>query len=112
MMITSPTDERLTTNQGLAPQVDVKRVSVHVKAWSDKKLLRGYAEIGDQRVDLEQIGKSALWQATLQTDRIPDGISQLTAHFEDEDGKSAQDTIRLVYQSLIGTVETSNSNPR
>jgi len=45
---------------------------------------------------INEIENSAVWQATVQTDRLPDGISQLTAHFEDEDGKSAHDTIRLI----------------
>jgi hypothetical protein len=95
-MITSPADERLLTTQEAAPQVEVRRMAVRVKAWSDRTLLRGYAAIGDQKVDLEQLPDSPVWQAILNTDRLPDGISLLTAHFTDEGGKSAQDTLRVV----------------
>jgi hypothetical protein len=96
VMITSPPDERLITNQEAAPKLEVKRTAVRVKAWSDRKLLRGYVAIGDQKVDLEQLPDSPVWQAVLNTDRLPDGISLLTAHFTDEGGKSAQDTLRVV----------------
>jgi 3',5'-cyclic-AMP phosphodiesterase len=102
VMITSPADERLLTNQEAAPRIEVKKMTVRVKAWNDRKLLRGYAEIGDQKVDLEQLVNSAVWQANLNTDRFPDGISLLTAHFEDEDGKSTQDTIRVVINPSSG----------
>jgi 3',5'-cyclic AMP phosphodiesterase CpdA len=71
VMITSPADERLITTQAAAPQVEVRRTVVRVKAWSDRKLLRVYAAIGDQKVDLEQLPDSAVWQAVLNTDRLP-----------------------------------------
>jgi len=101
-MITSPADERLLTNQEAAPRIEIKKMTVRVKAWRDRKLLRGYAELGDQRVDLEQLANSAVWQAHLNTDRLPDRISLLTAHFTDEDGKSAQDAIRVVVNASSG----------
>jgi 3',5'-cyclic-AMP phosphodiesterase len=102
VMVTSPGDERLRINREAAPRTLAKTMSVRAKAWSNRKLRRGHAEIGDQRVDLEQIEDSAVWQATVQTDRLPDGISRLTVHFEDEDGKSAHDTIRLVIDPASG----------
>jgi 3',5'-cyclic-AMP phosphodiesterase len=109
VMITSPGDERLLTNPQVAPRTVVKKMPVRAKAWSDRRLLRGYAEIGDHRVDLEQIENSAVWQATVQTDRLPDGISQLTVHFEDEDGKSAHDTIRFI-NSASGQWKSASRN--
>jgi Icc protein len=96
VMITSPADERLLTNHEATPRIKVEKMAVRVKAWSDRRLLGGYAAIGDQRSGLEQIGKSAVWQANIQTSRLPDGLNLLTAHFEDADGKSAYDTIRVV----------------
>lgn len=102
VMITSPADERLVTQTELPSNVADKKMTVRVKAWSDRRLLRGYAEIADQRVDLEQLENSAVWQATLNKDRLPDGISPLTAHFTDENGKSAQDTIRVVINPSSG----------
>jgi len=96
VMITSPADERLLTNQEATPRIEVEKVAVRVKAWSDRKLLRGYAEVGDQKVHLEQVARTAVWQATFDIDRLPDGISLLTVHFEDEDGKSARDTIQFI----------------
>jgi 3',5'-cyclic-AMP phosphodiesterase len=102
VMITSPADERLIANQEAAPQVEIRRMAVRVKAWSDRELLQGYAAIGDQKVDLEPLPDSAVWQAVLNTDRLPDGISLLTAHITDEGGKSAQDTIRVVINPSSG----------
>jgi Icc protein len=112
VMITSPADERLVTNPETALRIEVEKIAVRVKAWSERKLLRGYAEIGDQRVDLEQIGQSAVWQATQQTDQLPDGISQLTAHFEDEGGRSAHDTIRAVINPLSGQWKPATRLPK
>jgi len=108
VMITSPTDERLATNQGAAAQLEVKRLAVRVKAWSDRTLLRGYAAIGDQKVELKQAPASGVWQAILNTDRLPDGISLLTAHFTDKGGKSAQDTIRVVIDPSSGQYKPAN----
>jgi 3',5'-cyclic-AMP phosphodiesterase len=110
VMITSPGDERLLTNTEAAPRIVVKKMAVRVKAWNDKKLLRGYAEIRDQKVHLEQIAKTAVWQANVDIDRLPDGINLLAAHFEDEDGKSAHDTIRLINPSS-GQWKPANRSP-
>jgi Icc protein len=96
VIITSPGDERLLTNAEAAPRTLVKKMAVRVKVWSDRKLLRGHAEIGDQRVDLEQIAQTAVWHASFDIDRLPEGVNRLTAHFEDGNGKSARDTIRLI----------------
>jgi 3',5'-cyclic-AMP phosphodiesterase len=112
VMITSPGDERLLKDQEVAPRTVVKEMPVRVKAWSDRRVLRGYAEIGDQRADLEQIEKSAVWQATVQTDRLPDGISHLTVHFKDEDEKSAHDTVRLVINPSSGRWKPVSRIPR
>jgi 3',5'-cyclic-AMP phosphodiesterase len=111
VMITSPGDEKLLTDQEVAPRTVVKEMPVRVKAWSDRKLLHGYAEIGDQRIDLEQIEKSAAWRATVQIARLPDGISQLTVHFKDEDGKSAQDNIQVVINPSSGRWKPPSRNP-
>jgi 3',5'-cyclic-AMP phosphodiesterase len=110
VMITSPGDERLLTNAEIKSRTVAKKIAVRVKAWGDKQLLRGYAEIADQRVDLEQIVESAVWQANVDIDRLPDGISQLTVHFEDEDGKSAHDTIRFI-NPASGEWKPASRNP-
>jgi 3',5'-cyclic-AMP phosphodiesterase len=102
VIITSPGDERLRTNPEVAPRTVAKTMSVRAKAWSDRKLRRGYAEIGGHRIDLEQIAQTAVWQASFDIDRLPDGINLLTAHFEDADGKSAEDTIRVVINPSSG----------
>jgi 3',5'-cyclic-AMP phosphodiesterase len=111
VMITSPGDERLLTDQEVAPRTVVKEMSVRAKAWSDKKLLRGYAVIGDQSIDLERIAQTAVWQASFDIDRLPDGINLLTARFEDDYGKSAEDTIRVVINPWFGGWKLPNRNP-
>jgi 3',5'-cyclic-AMP phosphodiesterase len=60
-----------------------KRMEVRVKAWSDRKLLRECVAVGDQKVELDQFANSAVWRTTLYTDRLPSGVSLLTAHFAD-----------------------------
>jgi Icc protein len=102
VMITSPADERLVTHTELPSNVAGKNVTVRVKAWSDRTLIEGYVALGNQKVDLEQLDNSAVWQANLNTDRFPYGISRLTARFTDEDGKSAQDTIRVAINPSSG----------
>ena len=109
LIITSPGDER--RNPEAAPRTVAKTMSVRAKAWSDRKLLRGYAEIGGQRIDLEQIAQTAVWQASFDIDRLPDGINLLTARFEDDDGKSAQDTIRVVINPSSGRWKPPSRNP-
>lgn len=77
-------------------------MEVRVKAWSDRKLLRGCVAVGDHKVELDQFANSAVWRTTLYTDRLPSGVSLLTAHFADEGGKSAGDTIRVVMNPSPG----------
>jgi Icc protein len=73
VMITSPADERLVTHRGPAPHVDMKRLTVRVKAWSDRKFLGAYVEIADQKVDLEKLGNSAVWHANIDTEHFRTG---------------------------------------
>jgi 3',5'-cyclic-AMP phosphodiesterase len=110
VMITSLAGERLLTNPEIAPRTVAQKMAVRVKARSDRRLLPGYAQIGDLRVDLEHIEKSAVWQATVQNNRLPNGVSQLTVHFEDEDGKSACDTIRFI-NPASGQWKPASRNP-
>lgn len=111
VIIISPRDERLHTNPEAAPRTVTKKMAVRVKAWSDRKLLRGYAELCDQRIDLEQIGESAVWQASFDIHRLLEGIHLLTARFEDDDGKSAHDTIRVVIKPSSGRWKPPGRNP-
>jgi hypothetical protein len=110
VMITSPADDRLLTNREVATRTVAKKMPVRAKAWSDRTLLRGYAEVGDQKVHLEQVAQTAVWQATFDIDRLPDGINQLTVHFEDEDGKSARDTIQFI-NAASGQCKPASRNP-
>jgi Icc protein len=100
VMITAPADERLSTHHDPPLRVAGERMAVRVKAWSDRKLLRGFAAIGDQKVDLAQLSGSALWRAILDIEQLPDGVHPLTVNFTDADGKSGEDVIRVVVNSL------------
>jgi hypothetical protein len=99
VMITDPPDERLITRRDPPLHVARHRTTVRVKAWSDRKLLRGVAAIGDQKVELEQIAGSALWQANLETEQLLDGVYSLSVNFTDENGKSGEDVIQMVVNS-------------
>src|SRR5713226_5242839 len=96
VMITAPADERLSTHREPPLRVAGESMTVHVKAWSDQKLLRGFAAIGDQKVDLEQLAGSALWHANLDTQGLSDGVYSLAVNLTDADGKSGEDAIRVV----------------
>lgn len=100
IIIIAPADQRLTTH--IEPRLHVagERMTVRVKAWSDEKLLRGFAAIGDQRVDLERLASSAIWQAHLDTEELSDGVYSLTVNFTDAGGKIGEDAIRVVVNSL------------
>jgi Icc protein len=100
VMITASADERLSADREPPLNVAGERMTVRVKAWSDKKLLRGFAAIGDQQVDLEQLASSAIWQANVEANRFGDGDYALTVNVTDEAGKSGEDVIRVVVNSL------------
>jgi Icc protein len=99
VMITAPADERLSADRE-PPHVAGARMTVRVKAWSDKKLIRGFAAIGDQQVGLEQLASSAIWQANVDANRLADGDYPLTVKLTDEAGKSGEDVIRVAVSSL------------
>ena len=99
VMITEPADERLITRRESPLHAARHRITVRVKAWNDRKLLRGLAAVGDQKVELEQVAGSTLWHANLDTERLLDGVYSLSVNFTDEDGKSAEDVIRMVVNS-------------
>jgi hypothetical protein len=99
VMITQPADERLVTRRESPHHVARPTMTVRVKAWSDRELLRGCAAIGDQKVALEQIAGSALWHANLDTERLLDGVYSLAVNMTDTDGKPGEDVIRVVVDS-------------
>jgi Icc protein len=98
-MITAPVDERLITDREPRFRVGGERMTVRVKAWSDRKLLRGFVAIRDQKVDLEQVADSALWHVNLDIHQLSGGIYSLTVNLTDEDGKSGEDFIRVAVNS-------------
>jgi Icc protein len=100
VMITAPADERLSTHRDSPLQVARARMTVRVKAWSDKKLLRGFAAIGDQQVDLKQLPGCDVWQADLDAKRLSGGVYPLTVNLTDQAAKSGEDVIRVVVNSL------------
>jgi Icc protein len=99
VMITAPVDERLITDREPPFRVGGRSMTVRVKAWSDRKLLRGLATIADRKVDLERVADSALWQADLDVHQLSRGVYPLTAHLTDEAGKSGEDVIRVAVNS-------------
>ena len=100
VMITAPVDERLITYREPPFRVGGEKTTVRVKAWSDRKLLRGFAALDDGRkVDLEQVAGSAVWQANLDIHQLSGGVYSLTANLTDVDGKSSEDVIRVAVNS-------------
>jgi 3',5'-cyclic-AMP phosphodiesterase len=100
VMITAPTDERLSADREPPLHLAGARMTVRVKAWSDKKLLRGFAAVGDQQVNLEQLTNSPMWQADVDAKRLSGRVYPLTVNLTDEAGKSGEDVIRVVVNSM------------
>jgi len=97
VMITSPADERLKTHR--AASMHSGRITIRVKAWSDREVVRGFAAIADRRMQLERVPESPLWQAELDTKNLDKGIYSLNVEVTDVGGKSAIDVIRVVVNS-------------
>ena len=74
-------------------------MTVRVKAWSDRKLPKGFATVAERKVDLERMADSALWQANLDIHQLLGGVYSLTVKLTDEDGKSGEDVIRVAVNS-------------
>ena len=93
VMISSPSDERLIVDPD--PLVDDK-IYIRAKTWGASPITSASAQIEDRSIPLQRIEKSAVWQGNFARDGLKDGVYPLTVSIQDQDGKVAQDTVRII----------------
>ena len=96
VMITSPADERFITDASLEGHVAESKIVVRAKAWANGQIRKVDASLGGQDVPMSQISESNVWQVDLERGSLADGVYQLTVAATDENGQTAEDSIRLV----------------
>ena len=96
VMITSPADERFITDASLEGHVAESKIVVRAKAWANGQIRKVDASLGEQDVPMYQISESNVWQVDLERGSLADGVYQLTVAATDENGQTAEDSIRLV----------------
>ncbi len=96
VMITSPADDRFITDATLDGHIAENRILVRAKAWDLGPIKTVIASFGDQKVSMAQVSHSYIWQVELNRGALADGVHQLTVTATDENGSTAEDSIRLV----------------
>lgn len=96
VMITSPGDERLITDAMLAGCPTSATFRIRAKAWGETPIRRAMAKLGNRSTQLIQIPGTQVWEGEMHRGDLSDGIYPLTVVIEDADGRTADDTIRMV----------------
>ena len=95
VVITSPADVRLTTNEGVSFDGKRKSIIVRAKIWGRVEIQHVHASIGGQDSQLQLVPGSAVWEGVVDATRLADGVHPLLVRAEDIEGRAAEDTIRL-----------------
>jgi hypothetical protein len=95
-MITTPADERFITDPALDGHIANDKIVVRVKAWASARVVSAVARLAGRTAAMTQIPQSNVWQVELERGTLADGVHPLTVDISDQDGKTAQDDIRLV----------------
>lgn len=103
IVITSPSDDRLITNLEEQDNTTKSTFRIRAKIWSRAQIQRVHASFERQQVELQQVSGSSVWEATISTRGVPEGVYPLRVWAEDADGRKAQDTIRI----LLGAADSS-----
>ncbi len=91
-VITSPSDERLSTKSSEIPQESLK---VRAKFWGESEALEATADLSGQTYPMKRVGDSHVWEADVPTPSK--GTHPLKVSFKDVHGKVASDEIRLAF---------------
>ena len=98
MMITSPADERLITEQSAELLVANDEIKVRVKVWSTAPVSHVSATLGEKTVDLANLRGSQVWEGRFGEDQLPpEGVHDLLVEMQDARGGTAEDRIRRVF---------------
>jgi 3',5'-cyclic-AMP phosphodiesterase len=96
VMITTPADERFITDPALDGQIATDKIVVRAKVWASAKVMSALAILGGHTTTLSRIAESNVWQVELKRGSLADGVQPLRVAITDQNGKTAEDNIRLV----------------
>jgi 3',5'-cyclic AMP phosphodiesterase CpdA len=96
VIITSPADERFITDATLAGHIADDRILVRAKTWANAEIKSAVATLEGHTTSMSQIPRSSVWQVELEGGALVDGVYILTVAIADQNGHTAEDSIRLV----------------
>jgi 3',5'-cyclic-AMP phosphodiesterase len=96
VMITTPADERFITDPALEGHVAGDSIVVRAKVWASARGMSALATLAGHTTPMSQIPESSVWQVELDRRTLADGVHPLRVAITDQNGKTAEDSIRLV----------------
>ena len=96
VVITSPADERLLTDDADDEGFTGARLTVRAKVWNDRRIVQVKAVLGAEYVFMAPIPGSGVWEAKLGVAKVAEGVQALSVVAVDADGRSATDEIHIV----------------
>jgi 3',5'-cyclic-AMP phosphodiesterase len=99
VMITAPADARLMADDRAEAAVPGDKLKVRVKGWSTQQIIRGFATLAGESVAFELGSSGALWEAELDTTRLPPGNYRLSVELTDRAGRTGRDAVHVVVGS-------------
>jgi 3',5'-cyclic-AMP phosphodiesterase len=95
-MITTPADERFITDAALEGHIAGDSIVVRAKVWASARVMSALANLAGHTTPMSQIPESNVWQVELDRGGLADGVHPLRVAITDQNGKTAEDSIRLV----------------
>ena len=99
VIITSPADERLVADGAESTTHDRGDLIVRAKIWSQAEMTEVHASIGGERVSMQSIAGTKVWEGRLMSGNLQAGTYGLRVVAVDAEGKTADDEI----QTLVGS---------
>jgi 3',5'-cyclic-AMP phosphodiesterase len=95
VVITSPSDERLTADENGSFDGRRKSITVRAKIWGRGEIQHVHASIGKQESQLQRVPDSAVWEGVVDIAGLSDGMHPLVVRAEDREGQASEDRIHL-----------------
>jgi Icc protein len=96
VMITTPADERFITDPALDGHIADDKIVVRAKVWASARVMSALAILAGHTTHMSEIAESNVWQVELERGTLADGVYPLSVAITDLNGKTAEDSIRLV----------------
>lgn len=96
VMITTPADERFITDPALEGHIASDSIVVRAKVWASARVMSALTALAGHTTPMSQIPQSNAWQVELGRGKLADGVHPLRVAITDQNGKTAEDSIRLV----------------